>query len=58
MGRLSKFVAGGGGRGADLRMIDFDDLNLKEYEIQTVEQEECLQLKILFLLGYTLKIVV
>ena len=31
----------------------------KEYEIETkMEQEQWLQLKILFLLGYTLKIVV
>ena len=55
MGGLSKFVAGGG---ANLRMSDIDDLNLKEYEIQTLEHEQCLQLKILFLLGYTLKIIV
>ena len=30
----------------------------KEYEIKTMEQEQCLQLKMLFLLGYKLKIVV
>ena len=29
----------------------------KEYEIKTIEQEQCLQLKMLFLLGYNLKIV-
>ena len=30
----------------------------KEYKIKTLEQEQCLQLKMLFLLGYNLKIVV
>ena len=30
----------------------------KDYEIKTMEQEQCLQLKMLFLLGYNLKIVV
>ena len=30
----------------------------KECEIKTMEQEQCLQLKMLFLLGYNLKIVV
>ena len=30
----------------------------KEYEIKTMEQEQCLQLKLLFLLGFNLKIVV
>ena len=29
----------------------------KEYEIKTIGQEQCLQLKMLFLLGYNLKIV-
>ena len=29
----------------------------KEYEIRTMEQEQCLQLKMLFLLGYNLKTV-
>ena len=28
----------------------------KEYEIKTMEQEQCLQLKMLFLLGYKLKL--
>ena len=30
----------------------------KEYEIKTMEQEQCLQLKMLFLLGCNLKVVV
>ena len=29
-----------------------------EYEIKTMEQEQCLHLKMLFLLGFDLKIVV
>ena len=30
----------------------------KDYEIKTMEQEQCLQLKMLLLLGYNLKIIV
>ena len=41
----------------NLRRNDFDDS--KEYEIKTkMEQQQWLQLKMLFLLGYNMKIVV
>ena len=47
------FVPGEG----NLRRNDFDDS--KEYEIKTkMEQQQWLQLKMLFLLGYNMKIVV
>ena len=62
-------VGGGGGGGefwgggfflrgeGNLRRNDFDDS--KEYEIKTkMEQQQWLQLKMLFLLGYNMKIVV